>query len=284
MLAAEVTPKDRQTAARADPDPAADPLVLGHNAVGRLGDGAAGLRPRLDRRRRRAPGRGLRRSLRGRAPLAAGAAGRARPGRRGRGHLHADGRAVRVGRPRRGRPGGDRPRARRLPGRRRGSGGRRAGARAAGGGRDARARSGRGAGRPRRRRDRRPARRRDGRHRRAAGPTWSIDTVGGQPTASAVRACGWRARHIVLGYLAGFAPGDLTVTDLIMREHRLTGMNAHSVLGPPAAVARGRGAAAAEPGGLRAPGRRASAGRGRRGAAGRAARGPLGPARARQAG
>ncbi len=56
-----------------------------------------------------------------------------------------------------------------------------------------------------------------------------IDTVGGQPTASAVRACGWRARHIVLGYLAGFAPGDLTVTDLIMREHRLMGMNAHSV-------------------------------------------------------
>jgi NADPH2:quinone reductase len=56
-----------------------------------------------------------------------------------------------------------------------------------------------------------------------------IDTVGGQPTADAVRACGWRARHIVLGYLAGFAPGDLTVTDLIMREHRLMGMNAHSV-------------------------------------------------------
>jgi NADPH2:quinone reductase len=56
-----------------------------------------------------------------------------------------------------------------------------------------------------------------------------IDTVGGQPTASAVRACGWRARHVVLGYLAGFAPGDLTVTDLIMREHRLMGMNAHSV-------------------------------------------------------
>ena len=56
-----------------------------------------------------------------------------------------------------------------------------------------------------------------------------VDTIGGAQTRAALLAGALRARHVVLGYLAGREPTGLTVTDLMIREHQLLGMNAHLV-------------------------------------------------------
>ncbi len=56
-----------------------------------------------------------------------------------------------------------------------------------------------------------------------------VDTIGGEQTRAALLAGALRARHVVLGYLAGREPAGLTVTDLMIREHQLLGMNAHLV-------------------------------------------------------
>jgi NADPH2:quinone reductase len=56
-----------------------------------------------------------------------------------------------------------------------------------------------------------------------------IDTVGGPQTRAAIMAGALRARQVLLGYLAGREPVGFTVTDLMIREHALIGMNAHLV-------------------------------------------------------
>jgi NADPH:quinone reductase len=56
-----------------------------------------------------------------------------------------------------------------------------------------------------------------------------IDTVGGRYTRPAILAGALRARQVLLGYLAGRDPIGFTVTDLMMREHSLIGMNAYLV-------------------------------------------------------
>ncbi len=58
-----------------------------------------------------------------------------------------------------------------------------------------------------------------------------VDTVGGEFTAIGLKAAATHARQIVLGYLAGF-DSTIKVTDLIVFESRLIGMNAGTV--PPA--------------------------------------------------
>jgi NADPH2:quinone reductase len=56
-----------------------------------------------------------------------------------------------------------------------------------------------------------------------------VDTIGGEQTRAAILAGALRARQVVLGYLAGREPTGFTVTDLMIREHQLLGMNAHLV-------------------------------------------------------
>jgi len=55
-----------------------------------------------------------------------------------------------------------------------------------------------------------------------------VDTVGGELTALGLKATAPRARQVVLGYLAGF-DSTIKVTDLIVTESRLIGMNAGTV-------------------------------------------------------
>lgn len=62
----------------------------------------------------------------------------------------------------------------------------------------------------------------------ARGADVIIDTVGGELTALGLKAAATGARQIVLGYLAGF-DSTIRVTDLIVTESRLIGMNAGTV-------------------------------------------------------